>query len=479
MSLKRLSVLKRYASCGGFLFLAACAQSSGGGAPEMCASAQDVSSAFQSVSAQIELKASSGRYELLVKLTNPGTEISEIRRSIAEVAAGNEYKFQQLNDDRVLIEFGANSKAKAVIEQFIADGKITALEQDQATYGMDDVPADELDSTDSATAVTPPLSLTLPPANPPVGPEIVVAIIDTGVDYTHKDLAQFMWKNEREVAGNGVDDDGNGYIDDVNGWDFVNNDNKPMADDTKSYHGTHVAGIVKQAALLAGNGVNLKIMALKYLDSTATGRTSNAIRAIDYAIKNGAVIMNNSWGSSSFSSALNEAIERARLAKILFTAAAGNGDANGVGINIDVNLFWPAAFAHDNVISVSATTAAGTLAGWSNYGAKNSDLGAPGVSILSARNGNTYAKLTGTSMATPFVSGVAAMLWGRRPDLSVNEIRKILFSTVTAAKSFTGKVTTGGTINWEEALKKAENYKHDPSDKGVSEIVPQQTLCNH
>ncbi len=484
MRMNRISVLKRYASCAGiFLFLGlsmGCAQSSSESAPTAaCVKAQDTSLAFQAVSAQVDLQETNGRYELLVKLTNPRLDSSSLKQALRAVASHTDLKLQMLNDDRMLVEFSKDSAAKAVIEQFITDRKILALEQDQHTFGLDDISPEDDISSATATDLTPPVSLTLPPANPAVGREMIVAIIDTGVDYNHKDLAPFMWKNEKEIAGNGIDDDGNGLVDDVYGWDFVNNDSQPMADDTKSYHGTHVAGIVKQAALLAGNGVNLKIMALKYLDSSASGRTSNAIRAIDYAIKNGAKIMNNSWGSFGYSAALNEALERARQAGILFPAAAGNGDSNGVGINIDSRVFYPAAFGHDNVISVAASTSSGTLAGWSNYGAKNVDLAAPGVSILSARNGNTYARLTGTSMATPYVSGVAAMLWAKRPDLSVNEIRKILFATVTPGNSFAGKMTTGGNINWEAALQKAGEYQHDPNDKGVTEIVPQESQCTN
>jgi subtilisin family serine protease len=233
-----------------------------------------------------------------------------------------------------------------------------------------------------------------------------------------------------------------------------------------------VAGIVKQAALLADKGINLKIMALKYLDSSASGRTSNAIRAIDYAISKGAMVISNSWGSFGSSTALSDAIGRAQKAGILFTAAAGNGDANGNGVNIDKSPFYPAADPHSNVISVAASDSSGILAGWSNYGAKNVDLGAPGVSILSARNGNTYARLSGTSMATPYISGLAAMLWAKRPDLSAHEIRNVLLSSVDQNSSYAGKVVTGGSVNWSTAVQVAAQYKHDPSDTGLPAIVP-------
>jgi len=474
MKLNITKDMKRYASTAGLLLLVACAQNSGGGesagAPA-CVEPQQINTAFQQVAAKVELKEKNGKFQLLVKMTDMDLDYHELKDTLALEGSDAEVKVKKISRDTALVEFPNTSPAKAVIEKFIADKKIKSLEEDLETFAFDTENNEAM-----AVDMTPSETLTAPAPTNPTGREVIVAIIDTGVDYTHKDLAPFMWKNPGEVAGNGQDDDNNGYVDDVNGWDFVNEDNQPMADDTRSYHGTHVAGIVKQAALLAGQNVNLKIMALKYLNSSASGRTSNAIRAIDYAISKGAVIMNNSWGSFGFSTALSDAINRAQQKNILFMAASGNGDANGNGVNIDANPFYPAAAPQGNVVSVSASTSAGTLAGWANYGAKNVDLGAPGVSILSARNGNTYARLTGTSMATPYISGLAAMLWAQRPDLSANEIRDILFASVNKEASFSGKVVTGGNINWSTATQIAGQYKHDPNNTGTPAITP-NTQC--
>lgn len=485
MKLRIVRDMKRYASVASILLLAACGQNSGGGEGEVgsqtCVPSQNLSSAFQQVASKVEMKESNGMFQLLVKMTDMNLDYSSFKDALKSVTTEPTLKINKLNDNTLLVEFAKDSPAKGVIEKFIEQRKIANIETDARTFTFDR--AQNVDDASELVAQDPAAADTLNQATANVeadstvhaagtGKEVIVAIIDTGVDYTHKDLAPFMWKNPGEIAGNGIDDDHNGFVDDVYGWDFVNNDNNPMSDDTRSYHGTHVAGIVKTASQLAGQGVNLKIMALKYLDSSASGRTSNAIRAIDYAIKNGAVILNNSWGSFNSSAALSDAIERARQANTLFMAASGNGDANGNGINIDQEVFYPAAFPLSNVISVAAATDSGTLADWSNYGAKNVDLAAPGVSILSTRNGNSYMRLSGTSMATPYVSGVAAMLWSQRPDLSASEIRKILLSSVTTGNSFTGKMTTGGDINWSAASQMAAHYQHDPNQTSSPGIVP-------
>ncbi len=476
MTLNITKDVKRYASCAGLFLLMACAQGSGGGSTDgstvACVEPQTVSTAFQQIVAKTAVQEHNGSFQLLVKMTNMDVDFADLKNGILAADATDTVKVKKISHDTAMVQFPSGSAAQGVVEDFISKHKISNLEEDHATFAFD---LDESGAT--AVDLNPPATLTAP-ANP-TGREVVVAIIDTGVDYTHKDLAQFMWKNPGEIAGNGIDDDHNGYVDDVYGWDFVNEDNDPMADDTKSYHGTHVAGIVKQAAMLANQGINLKIMPLKYLDSSASGRTSNAIRAIDYAISKGAVIMSNSWGSFGTSTALSDAIGRAQKAGILFTAAAGNGDANGNGVNIDSSPFYPAADTHSNVVSVAASDDAGVLAGWSNFGVKGVDLGAPGVSILSARNGNTYARLTGTSMATPYISGLAASLWSKRPDLNANEIRNILLSSVNQNSSYAGKDVTGGTVNLSAAVQLAAQYQHDPSNTGVPAIVPSDsTQCS-
>ncbi|HEY0829252.1 MAG TPA: S8 family peptidase, partial [Bacilli bacterium] len=212
--------------------------------------------------------------------------------------------------------------------------------------------------------------------------EVVVAVIDTGVQITHPDLAGKIWTNPGEIAGDGIDNDGNGYIDDIHGWDFhLGGSNNTVYDDTYDNHGTHVAGTIAAAANSAGvRGVapNVKIMTVKFLGgSQGTGYTSDAIRAIEYARVKGAKVANASWGSPSSSedTALNNAIAASGM---VFVAAAGNN-----GTNNDSTPFSPSSLPATNIISVAAVDNVGGLASFSNYGANSVDVGAPGVNILS------------------------------------------------------------------------------------------------
>lgn len=277
---------------------------------------------------------------------------------------------------------------------------------------------------------------------------IVVAVIDTGVDWDHPDLASNMWTNPGEVPGNGVDDDGNGFTDDVYGWDFVNNDSNP--DDDQS-HGTHCAGTI---AAIGNNGTgvsgvtwNAKIMALKFLNSSGSGYTSAAISCVQYAIANGANIMSNSWGGGGYSQALSDAITAANNAGILFVAAAGNSNSNN-----DVSPHYPSNYPQDNVISVAATDRYDNRSSFSSYGLTSVDLGAPGSSILSTVPGGGYGTKSGTSMATPHVSGAAALVWGQNPSLTHLEVKDRLLSRVDPISGLAGLTVTGGRLNVYNAL---------------------------
>ena len=254
---------------------------------------------------------------------------------------------------------------------------------------------------------------------------VVVAVIDTGVDYTHVDLAANIWTNTREVAGNGVDDDGNGYTDDIRGWNFVSNNNNP-ADDNG--HGTHVAGTIgavgNNGIGIAGVAWSVKVMALKFMDATGSGNLSDAVAAIDYARVNGAKVINASWGGGGFSSLLQSAITRFQNAGGVFVAAAGNDGANNA-----TTPSYPANYP--NVISVAASTSTGTLASFSNYGT-NVDIVAPGQNILSTIPGNRYTSYSGTSMASPHVAGAFALLWGQSPTLTATQLVSLVMSNTDA-----------------------------------------------
>ncbi|MDC0358172.1 S8 family serine peptidase [Oligoflexia bacterium] len=285
--------------------------------------------------------------------------------------------------------------------------------------------------------------------------EVVVAVIDTGVDYTHPDLAANMWANPGEIAGNGLDDDGNGYVDDIHGIDTYNNDSDPMDDHG---HGTHCAGTI--GAVGNNNqgvvGVNwtVKIMALKFLSKFGGGSTSAAIKLINYAAQNGAVVTNNSWGGYYGSEALKDAINAARAAGVVFVAAAGNSASDN-----DSKPHYPSSYATfgvDNVVGVAATDKNDKLAYFSNYGAQSVHVSAPGVSIYSTAPGNQYASMSGTSMAAPHVAGLAALVLATNPGMDyLSVINRVLDGE--ALPTMAGVVSTGKRINALNALTGTSN----------------------
>jgi subtilisin family serine protease len=279
-------------------------------------------------------------------------------------------------------------------------------------------------------------------------PNFVIGVIDTGVDYTHPDLAGNIWTNPGEVAGNGIDDDGNGYIDDVRGWDFAYNDNDPMDVDG---HGTHVAGTIagrgNNGIGVAGVAWNAKIMPLKFLNDQGSGSTSDAIAAIAYATAQGVKLTNNSWGGGGYNQALYDAINAAGQAGALFIAAAGN-DSN----NNDASPSYPASYNLANIVSVASTTRTDSLSSFSNYGATSVDLGAPGSSIYSSVPNGGYATYSGTSMATPHVTGAAALVWSQNPTWTAQQVKDTLMNTGDSLAALAGKTVSGKRLNVFNAL---------------------------
>ena len=272
---------------------------------------------------------------------------------------------------------------------------------------------------------------------------VTVAVVDTGVDYTHPDLAANIWRNTGETV-NGIDDDGNGYIDDIRGWNFVSKNNDPMDDNG---HGTHCAGTI---AAVGNNGIgvtgvtwNSKIMPLKFLNSQGSGYTSDAISAILYANQMGVPIISNSWGGLE-SQSLKDAID---ASSAVIICAAGNNAANS-----DINPVYPAAYSSSNIISVAASNYNDKLASFSNYGSNSVDLAAPGVSIYSTASAGGYKYLNGTSMATPYVSGVAALIKSQNPSITGSQIKSKILNNCDILSSLSGKVVTGGRLNAARAL---------------------------
>ena len=280
---------------------------------------------------------------------------------------------------------------------------------------------------------------------------VYVGIIDEGVNFAHVDLAANAGTSSRETADNGVDDDGNGYIDDVYGWDFVNNDKTVYDGGTEDKHGTHVAGTIGG---VGGNGIGVagvcwkvKLLSAKFL-GTNGGTTANAIKAVDYFTdlkKNrglNIVATNNSWGGGGYSQALYDAIQRANVEGILFVAAAGNSAADN-----DKTASYPSNYNNANVIAVASITSSGALSSFSSYGATTVDIGAPGSGIFSTLPGNSYGSYSGTSMATPHVTGAVALFKALNPSATAAETKAAILAAAIPTTSLAGKVVTGGRLS--------------------------------
>ncbi|NLF24575.1 MAG: S8 family serine peptidase [Deltaproteobacteria bacterium] len=284
--------------------------------------------------------------------------------------------------------------------------------------------------------------------------DVVVAVIDTGVDFTHPDLRANMWINHGEIPGNGIDDDNNGYIDDYHGASFSGS--RDCMDDNG--HGTHVAGTIGASGnnAIGVTGINwrVRIMAAKFLNADGSGSLANAINAINYVtkMKESGVnvrLSNNSWGGGGYSQALYNAIKRAHEAGVIFVAAAGNE-----GNNNDQSAAYPSSYDLPNVVSVAALGRNQRLADFSNYGASSVDLAAPGVSILSTFPGGVYQSLSGTSMAAPHVTGALAILSAAEPRLDNAALIGRLYDSGVPVNALQQKVRTGRKLNLGRMLKK-------------------------
>ena len=279
-------------------------------------------------------------------------------------------------------------------------------------------------------------------------PDVVVAVIDSGVDYNHEDLRANMWRNPSEILGNGIDDDGNGYVDDYHGINAIANSGDPMDDDR---HGTHASGSI---AAVGNNGIgvtgvcwNCKIMALRFLSKDGSGTISDEIECIQYAVNQGVKIVSGSFGEYSFSQSEKAAIDAARNSGVLFMFAVGND-----GENNDIKPHYPSSNNSENIIAVGISDRFDRLVSWSDYGLTTVDVAAPGDNILSTVLNNGYQRESGASMATPHVAGLAALLKSYNPGLNWLDIKNLILNNGDKIPSAEGKIVTGSRINAFKAL---------------------------
>lgn len=361
--------------------------------------------------------------------------VADLRKDAAVLYAEPNYIFNKSSDTGMHQSFSA-----AEIQSASVDNSA------QAVYMATGAPigVQNLWSTSSVPAVKP-----------------IVAVIDTGLDTTHFVIEQSgaLWRNPNEIAGNGIDDDGNGYVDDLHGWNFVDNNGSMYDDDG---HGTHVAGVIlsvdQNIYTTPLRASKVQIMPLKFLNGNGVGTTSNAIRAVYYAVNNGAKVLNNSWGGPTYSAALHEAVAYTYSQGAIFIAAAGNN-----GTNNDAAPMYPASYDVPNVVSIAATTDYDYLASFSNYGVSTVDLGSPGVYILSLIPNDSFGTSSGTSMATPFVAGTAAQMKVESASMSGYQMKTILLSQKASVNQLNGKISTAGRLNSQSAVNYAKTASLDAS----------------
>ncbi|MCH2412766.1 MAG: S8 family serine peptidase, partial [Acidimicrobiales bacterium] len=285
-------------------------------------------------------------------------------------------------------------------------------------------------------------------------PSVVVAVIDTGVDLDHPDLEANIWTNPGEIADNGIDDDRDGCIDDLHGWNFTclltNPECDPADPNDDHDHGTHVAGTIAGVANdvgVVGVAPGVRIMALKFLSASGGGYSSDAVSALSYAISNGASISNNSWGGGGSNGAMSGMLDQAAAADHLFVAAAGNN-----GSDNDASPTYPASYPQDIVLTVASTQVDGNRSSFSNYGELGVAVAAPGSAILSSVPGGGYATFSGTSMATPHVVGIAALVRSVAPDLTAVQVKERLVDSSTWVDALSTASGSGGRVDAAAAV---------------------------
>lgn len=413
------------------------------------------------------LSAMPGEYLVKMKTPLENRTVDELSRELK-----GSIKSLLLEQQIVLLQKPETESAKTIIAELLQNPSVELVEPNYI-FTIDQLPNDPLfgnlwglkntGQSDGASVGTPGTDIGVEKAwDITTGShKVLVAVIDTGVNYKHPDLQGNIWSNAAEAKGRaGIDDDGNGYVDDIHGID-VSNAVNPSSDPMDDHgHGTHCAGIIgargNDSKGIVGVNWKVQIMPLKFLSANGSGTMEGAIRAIDYATRMGAKIMSNSWGAAiSGAVLLEQAVQRAEKAGALFVAAAGNN-----GLNIDDMDYYPATIKARSLIAVAAVDNKGQLASFSNYGKEKVHVAGPGVGIYSSIL-DGYASWSGTSMATPHVAGVAALLLAKEPQLTNVRLKDRLLKTARPLPSLRNKVVTG-LVNAQFAL---QNQKAPRSEE--------------
>lgn len=402
--------------------------------------------------------------------TPPSEDLDPLAAEIFRAPGLRTEALSQKHAGPKLIHLNNSLSVEEAVSRASADPRVEYAEPDYLVYATDTVPNDPFFAAGQMWGLsqascqfcgqsTPNIDATRAWDITTGSDDIIAVVLDTGVDLSHEDLAANAWVNSGEIAGNGRDDDGNGKVDDVNGWNFRDDSNQTFVSASEDFHGTHVAGSIG-ATGNNGKGVtgvawHVKLMSLRFLGgSLGKGTTSNAVKGIYYAIdmRNRGFnvrVINASWGGGGDSQSLRDAIAAANDAGILFVCAAGNESED-----VDDTPSFPSAYAGSSggTISVAAVDQSGNLASFSNYGHGSVSLAAPGVQIASTYPQNGYANLSGTSMATPYVAGIAVLLWAQDSSLTPAQVKQRIIDTSEPLNSLASQVARSGRASAYAAL---------------------------
>jgi hypothetical protein len=410
---------------------------------------QDGEQYFQEGGQNMPVSIFSARFILLMTLVFSISEVAFAKRYIVKLKKrGDAARMFKQKRGIQKIGLGVLDKTESEMRAFRKDNadKIAYIEPDYTVYAIESSANDQFFvAQDGLRRMNVPLAWDTTKGSS----EIIVAVSDTGADLNHPDLINQFWRNPGEISNNGIDDDGNGFIDDTIGWNFSGDNNNP---NDQEGHGTHVSGIIGAQANnsigVAGVNWRVKIMPVQFLDSDGSGSTSDGVSTIIYAVDNGAKVINCSWGGGNPSRALEDAIEYARSKGAIVVAAAGND-----GFSNDLNDSYPANFKNQGLISVASSSDRGVLSDFSNFGVKKVHLAAPGSRILSTYRGGDYQRLSGTSMATPMVSGVAALMLSLDSGLSPAQIKNALMSATDFHSRYVKTLAAPGDLNAAKAVR--------------------------